>query len=339
MRLLTKLILVYFGVELAIFLGVSAIPVNNQGMAQTFSSTVSSTDSLPYVLLFLTIFSHNFSIALIEFIPVIGVGMMLFSIGDTAYVLTSYTTTVLHFPGIYAALALLTLPHSWLELPSYAVAAGAGTYAVWKRDWLRSLLMVPFVALELFLAAVVEAAEISFPSSSYLMWIPGAIAIVGLFFLYRYIQKVSDAHQKARVAVGYQVYQSQGYQYPGYQYPYYQPAPQPYVNPQLQLQQQVNSLLSNAQLFENQGKFQEAMNYYWDAVLLLVKEASTKNGFLPVTLQDYFNAVNLLGQRFYPELPSLFQGAYNSKSQGNFVEFKNYAIPMVFKLKSILGIS
>ncbi|MCI2413932.1 MAG: stage II sporulation protein M [Candidatus Aramenus sp.] len=339
MRPITRLILIFFGIELAIFLGVSAIPVNNPEMAQTFSSTVSSTDSLPYVLLFLTIFSHNLSIALVDFLPVIGIGVLLFSIGSTAYVLTSYTTTVYHIPGVVDAIGLMTLPHSWLELPAYAVAAGAGTYAIWKRDWVRSLLMVPFAALELLLAAMVEAAEISFPSLSYFMWIPGAIAIVGLYFLYEYLQRKADNYQKVGVG-NVNAYSSQGYQYPA-QYPtYYYPASQPqYANPQLSLQQEVSSMLYRAQIMENQGRIPEAMQAYWDVVVLLVKEASIKSGFMPITLQDFFNTVNLLGQKFYPELPTLFQGAYNSKSHGNFEEFKGYALPLISKLKSILGIS
>jgi hypothetical protein len=98
-------------------------------------------------------------------------------------------------------------------------------------------------------------------------------------------------------------------------------------------------MLYKAQVMENQGRIPEAMQAYWDVVILLVKEASIKSGFMPITLQDYFNAVNLLGQKFYPELPTLFQGAYNSKLNGNFEEFKGYALPLISKLKSILGIS
>uniref|UniRef100_A0A2U9IDH1 Stage II sporulation protein M n=1 Tax=Acidianus brierleyi TaxID=41673 RepID=A0A2U9IDH1_9CREN len=319
MRLLSKLILIFFGMELAIFLGVSSIPFYMPAVAQKFNSTAGAVDSEPYVPMVITIFSHNLMIALSEFIPIIGIGMLIYTTYSTGMVLSAFTTTVYHIPGIAAAVILLTLPHSWLELPSYAVAAGSGLYVILTRDWRRFVMMIPFVALELLMAASVESAEIYFRSvNSYYFWLAGAPLLVMLYLVYEYLQKKADIlAPKPQTTTSVFI---QG-----------QPIQNQYVPEQNIVDQDLNA----ASVMENQGNYFTASQYYWNAIITLIGIVSKKTGFMPITLDDYFNAARLLGEKYSSEIPSLFDQAYKERTEGNFNEFRNTALSLITKLKAI----
>jgi len=320
MRLLSKLILIFFGIELAIFLGVSAIPFYMPSVAQNFNSTAGAVDSEPYVPMVITIFSHNLMIALSEFIPIIGIGILFFSTFSTGMVLSAFTTTVDHIPGIAAAIVLLTLPHSWLELPSYAVAAGSGLYVILTRDWRRFVMMIPFVALELFAAATVESAEIYFRSiNSYYFWLAGIPLIIMLYFIYEYLQKKADLLTPKPQAIQSIAIQGQSVQ-------------SQYSAPEQNI---VDQELNAASVMENQGNYFTASQYYWNAIITLIGVVSKKAGFMPITLDDYFNAAKLIGQKYSPDVPTLFDQAYKERTEGNFNEFKNTALSLITKLKII----
>ncbi len=195
MRRQTLVFLILFTIELLIFIGTSALPVNEPALAQAFQSQRSSIVSLPYPLEALSIFSHNYEVALAEFIPALGVAIMGFSIGSTGYVLSAVSTAQ-GIPGWIPAIFLLTLPHSWLELPSYAFAATAGIFLLIDRNWKRFLYMIGFVGLELLFAASIEAGEIVLENInvtySYLFWIPAIPLFYTLYEVYEYIMDVTE---------------------------------------------------------------------------------------------------------------------------------------------------
>ncbi|WP_373469100.1 stage II sporulation protein M [Acidianus infernus] len=195
MRRQTLVFFILFIIELIIFIGTSALPVNQPQLASQFQSERSSIVSLPYPLEALSIFTHNYEIALAEFIPALGVGIMGFSIGSTGYVLSAVSNEQ-GVPGWIPAIFLLTLPHSWLELPSYAFAATAGLFLLIDRNWKRFLYMIGFVGLELFFAASVEAGEIVLENVNviyyYLFWIPAALLLYVLYEVYEYIMDITE---------------------------------------------------------------------------------------------------------------------------------------------------
>lgn len=201
-RLALFSILLFIG-ELVLFIGVSAIPIQNSALVNSLQSERDQIASQPYLLQLFSIFYHNFEIALIEFIPGLGVAFLIFSISGTAIALSALSNSQ-GIPGWAAAMFLMTLPHSWLELPAYAIAAASGLYLIISLarkgenigSVYRFFAMIGFVAVELFFAASVEAAEIVVenvnPVYSYLFWFPAIPLIYALFVLFNYIQQKTE---------------------------------------------------------------------------------------------------------------------------------------------------
>ncbi|MEM0127848.1 MAG: hypothetical protein QXO03_02010, partial [Thermoplasmatales archaeon] len=86
--------------------------------------------------------------------------------------------------------------HTWLELPSYAIAVSASIYLIYllsKRELLRSkgfkvLYMYLFVIIELVIAATFESAEIVLQSRGLIVlltWIAAVPVIYLLILLFR----------------------------------------------------------------------------------------------------------------------------------------------------------
>lgn len=198
---LTFFSIVLFIAELGIFIGVSAIPIQNNQLVSSFQSERNQITSQPYLPEVFSIFSHNFEISLIEFIPAFGVVFLVLSIFGTALVLSALSTSQ-NIPGWVASISLMTLPHSWLELPAYAIATASGIYLIIalakgnRRSIYRFLGMIGFVAVELFFAASIESAEIVVeninPVYSYLFWFPAIPLIYALILLFRYIQEKTE---------------------------------------------------------------------------------------------------------------------------------------------------
>lgn len=190
--------LIFFVIELAIFVGVSAIPINSPELVSSFQSEMHHIVSQPYFSKLLSIFSHNLLIALGEFVPIFGIGLFLYSIGGTAVLLSALANSE-GVPGWYASLFLLTLPHSWLELPAYAIATASGLYLIiglvkgYRGVVRRFFAMMLFVAIELFFAASIEAAEIFVEyveiAYAYLFWFPAIPMFYALYLLFNYIQQ------------------------------------------------------------------------------------------------------------------------------------------------------
>jgi Integral membrane protein DUF95. len=188
MRVLTKIILIVFVFEVVLFLIASSIPQNNPSLVSAFNSTENQVLNQSYFGKVLMIFGNNVRVAFLDFIPAVGMIILAVSIYSTGAVLSAFSSS-LNVPGILSALGLMTLPHSWLELPSYAVAASSGLYIVIRpREWVRGLLTLIIVPIELFLAALVESSEF-YVSNPYILWLYSIPAFVFLYFLYEFLQK------------------------------------------------------------------------------------------------------------------------------------------------------
>ena len=276
MRLISKLILIYFVIEIAIFLGVSAIPSTNPIVLHQFNQLENSVTHTSYFGKVLTIFPHNLLIATIDFIPIIGLIFFGMSIADTGYVVSVYSTA--HgFPGILAAISLLLLPHSAVELPSYAIAVGSGTYMLirWK-DWKRSLLTYIVVPVELFFAALIESA-LFYVSDPFILWFASIPVLVGIYFLYEKIQKYADKISVVTPGVSY---------YSQFYYLY-------------------KDALNRALAYEAQGQIALAIDSYWSAILYILDAIAQKLGLPYLSKEDLYRVVQIVSN-YYPQVLQVF---------------------------------
>ncbi len=203
---LRRLFLLTFIAELLIFAIVSALPIKDPALYTSFRSQDRAIVSKPFFSMWLSIFPHNLEVASIEFIPIIGPAWFSFSMVTTS-VVVAVEGTAAHISGFFIFLSLMILPHSWLELPAYAVAVSTSIYLIYylikrypARKYLKLLYMYLFVVIELALAGAIESAEIileqsAHPFYAFYMWIPSIPIIIFLIMLYRYIDR-DEYHQK-----------------------------------------------------------------------------------------------------------------------------------------------
>lgn len=112
-----------------------------------------------------TIFINNFSLTLLMFIPLIGVGIGLFIMYNTGAGLAAITT-VQGYPVSTAVLDLMANPIFWLEFVSYAIAMASSIWLIrrllqerWgELKWTAAAIGV--CALLLILGAIIEAWQI-----------------------------------------------------------------------------------------------------------------------------------------------------------------------------------
>src|SRR5579875_1907255 len=196
-----ELAFVLFILEIILFYVIASIPISNSE-AQSLSASYNSVqDSLQSSSLFgraVLIFVNNVRIALMEIIPVWGA--ILFSISTYA---TSRTVeavaivqpaSVAHLPAQVLITLLFLFPHSWLELPAYAIALTESIFLIYSggthnlaNESKRAFAVVVFVVILLFVAALFESTEITYPSYALALWAPAlAIIICAYFFLKRY---------------------------------------------------------------------------------------------------------------------------------------------------------
>lgn len=199
-----KIALAVFAIELAfLFLG-STIPLSqstinqiasqNSGLAQT-------SDSLGLLARAVFIFSNNFRLGALQFIPFFGWLNYVSSMYGTA-VSIEVIGIVQGTPGPLVMLSLLFEPHTWLELPAYAIATTQSFFFVstiarprwFKFEVARTFFVFGIVAVELFIAALFESAEISFLSNGLMtdlaiMWTVFAMLVALLFIGRHYILK------------------------------------------------------------------------------------------------------------------------------------------------------
>ncbi|MCL4341002.1 MAG: stage II sporulation protein M [Candidatus Thermoplasmatota archaeon] len=207
-----RIFLILFIIEMAIYVAISSLSLHNAALYNSFKNEQSSIDGESFVPMFLSIFPHNLLIATIEFVPIVGIFFYFFSVVETA-VIISIEGTGIHTSGLIIFFTLALLPHTWLELPSYAIATGASIYIIYtlvKRGeefntrMKRIGLLYLFVVLELMVAGLFETTEIVFETiypAPYnliypiMMWIPAIPAIIGLIYLFR---KITGDGQRGR---------------------------------------------------------------------------------------------------------------------------------------------
>ena len=91
---LERLFYVMFGIEILIFLVVSALPAVNPALLIEFKQEQSSIDTQSYFPMFLSIFPSNLRVATLEFIPALGTYFYLDSIVVTSYILALEGTSI-----------------------------------------------------------------------------------------------------------------------------------------------------------------------------------------------------------------------------------------------------
>ncbi|MEM3265093.1 MAG: stage II sporulation protein M [Thermoplasmata archaeon] len=202
--LLRRLFIITFIVEISIFIAVSSLNIQNDALLAIFKSEQQSITSMSLIAMIFEIFPHNLLVATLEFIPFIGQILFVLSSAATALILALEGSSM-HISGLFVLFSIAIFPHTWLELPSYAVATSTSIYLIYliiKRGKILSdninkvFYMYLFVVLELAIAAIFESSEIlllrNYPSMdgtilSIALWIPAAPVIYLLVKLYRKI--------------------------------------------------------------------------------------------------------------------------------------------------------
>ncbi|AAK43081.1 stage II sporulation protein M [Saccharolobus solfataricus] len=320
MRVLTKLILIVFVFEVVLFLIASAIPQNNPILVSQFNSTENQVLNQSYFGKVLMIFANNVRVGLLDFIPAVGMIILAISIYSTGAVLSAFSAS-LNVPGILSALGLMTLPHSWLELPSYAIAASSGLYIIIRpREWIRGLLTLIMVPIELFLAALVESGEF-YVSNPYILWLYSIPAFVFLYFLYEFLQRRAENYIKVRAPV----------------------APKQQNIVQLQTYAdylaRYNQSWNTASYYETQGNLSEAMRYYWEAIFYLITAVGNKLGMPTLSKEDQDNVIRSVAYRVgNPQLYDIYNEAFKIRIENrinDFQIFKEYLSQLARYLNSI----
>ena len=162
-----RVVMIVFFAELVyLFVGMT-IPVSQSTINQISSqnsSLASTVASLAFLPRAFYIFFNNFRLGAIEIVPVLGWFIFGYSIYNTALAI-EVLGIVQHIPGVLISFTLLTQPHTWLELPSYAIATTQSFYLVstvarrnrFRFEAARTGVIIVAVAIELILAALLES--------------------------------------------------------------------------------------------------------------------------------------------------------------------------------------
>jgi uncharacterized membrane protein SpoIIM required for sporulation len=207
------LCLTLFLLEVGIFFFVSSSPyfpgehAFYTSQANQLSSQV--TNSTSNQLLF-QIFTNNFRIALIEMIPGFGAILFAISIYATARV-TQAIAGIDNVPAVLLVLLLLLIfPHSFLELPAYAVATAEGLYLFYAGLYLAHALLTGaggklrrlsmeawqfginllIVTVMLGVAALFETVEIVLGVYFWIMWVPFIGIIIAVIRFNRRLTRI-----------------------------------------------------------------------------------------------------------------------------------------------------
>jgi uncharacterized membrane protein SpoIIM required for sporulation len=209
------LCLVLFLIEIVLFFVVSNLPFNSSG-EQTFytNQTKQISDQFQNASLpaeFWLIFTNNYNIALRELIP--GLGPLLF--GATLYA-TARGLEVISIndhisPLLVVLVLLLFFPHSWIELPAYAVATAESIFLLvavfkwlfdtgegkvkWKAELGQFVIYLAIVTAMLLVAALFESVEIQIGLLFWVTWIPFAGIMALVVVLYHRLQRIRESEK------------------------------------------------------------------------------------------------------------------------------------------------
>ncbi len=214
------LCLTLFLIEVGILFFVSSIPFfpgEKSYYVSQANQLSNTTHNASGPQLFYDIFTNNYRISLIEMIP--GLGVIFFAI--SMYV-TARVTLAIAFgesqsvPGAVLVISLFLLPHSYLELPAYAVATAEGLYLLYAiiqvlgnsrggdegrmsgEVWQLGINVLIFTVM-LAVAALFETTEIVLGApNAFLTWIP----FIGIAYLvYRLNKRLSKIRKEAVMQV------------------------------------------------------------------------------------------------------------------------------------------
>ena len=192
---------IVFLIQMLILVGLSSSGILNNVLLQVFNSSVSNSNTATGQ--FLSIFPNNLKVATIEFIPILGQAVFLFSNMNDGLIISSIGVQR-HVSGLLLFASVAIEPHTWIELYSYAIATSFSLYVIYlalrDRNFLRKLgpttfYVYSFVALELAIAALFESVEISWQLNSSpspilflsVIWVTGGFAMIFLGLLFRKI--------------------------------------------------------------------------------------------------------------------------------------------------------
>ncbi|MCL5786439.1 MAG: stage II sporulation protein M [Candidatus Thermoplasmatota archaeon] len=198
---------VLFILEILILAVITSMAIANQSIYNSLSHSQQNAASSSIAGDVVSIFTNNFKIATILTIPIIGPIFFIFSMIATALELSA-EAAALNYPGWVVFVSLALLPHTWLELPAYAIAAANSIFLIYalakrgpllKARLIRFVKIYAFVGLELLVAAIFESVIIymennpalnnSFLLYIIILWIPAAIALILLTMLFRSISR------------------------------------------------------------------------------------------------------------------------------------------------------
>ncbi len=186
-----------FAVEAASYFLLMYLPMSASqvtSLSSQYSSITQPILSKPDVLdKAYLIFSHNLLIASIEFVPALGWAFFGYSTYQTVELLHAIALSPSFYGGSIppqlVVLSLFLLPHTWLELPAYAIALTESLFVVraalrrgLASELRRAAAVYAFVAGELLVAAVFESTEITYPAEALLTWLL-ALPLLGMVAL------------------------------------------------------------------------------------------------------------------------------------------------------------
>jgi uncharacterized membrane protein SpoIIM required for sporulation len=196
-----RLAFLMFVVEVILFYIIASIPIGAseaRSLTDSYNSVQSSLQTTNLVGRALLIFGNNVKIALMDMVPVWGAILFSISTYTTSRTIEAIAylqpSTVAHLPPQVLITLLFLFPHSWLELPAYAIAFTESiyiTYSIFTHNFTNELRRVAavlvFVVFLLFIAALFESAEITYPSYALALWAPAVfLIIITYIFLRRY---------------------------------------------------------------------------------------------------------------------------------------------------------
>ena len=189
--------LILFVAEVIVFFALPAIPFAS-GEKDSYTQQAKQLGGVlnsSFVGQIAAIYVNNMKVGLIELVP--GLGPLFFglSLYETARVIQVIAPS--GFPPVLLVITLFLLPHSWIELPVYALATGESILLLYSlMMWLlrgerwrlrmeleQLLLVILVISVTLLVGAVFEVTEIALGAAGLLMWGPfGALAAAVLLF-------------------------------------------------------------------------------------------------------------------------------------------------------------
>lgn len=192
--------LVLFAVQIAAMLFVSAtpfLPGEQQLFTQLLKLMEVQITGLPPSLLVLYVFGHNLVVAALESVPLLGPLVFAASTCVTAKGI-EVLAVMRGVSGPLLVVDVLLLPHSWLELPAYALTGVEGYFLSqivthpsrrFRTEMAPAAFVLLLAAALLAVAAAFEVSEeqLGFPNE-YFMWIPFAALAAGAYLAFSKIR-------------------------------------------------------------------------------------------------------------------------------------------------------